>query len=406
MDYGEALRLTKAHGQEHLLKYYKELSDGGRERLLSDIEKIDFAIIESAADSQTRKRGVLSPAEAVGLEEIARRRPQFEETGLKLLKEGKVGAVLLAGGQGSRLGSDKPKGMFNIGVNRNLSVFGLLMSNVLKTARRAGAPFMLFIMTSALTDAETRKFFEENGYFGYPRDRVRFFVQDVSPACDVNGKIYLEDKDKVLLLPNGNGGWYSSLINSGLGKVIESENIEWLNVFGVDNVLQNICDPAFIGATVLTGSACGSKVVKKTGPDEKVGVLCKEDGRPAVIEYYEMPEDLKTRRAADGGLLFRYGVILNYLFGVRDLNAALSAKLPYHRAFKAIRHFEDGKTVIPEKPCGYKFETLAVDIVKMTESCLAFEVDRKKEFAPVKNATGVDSVETARALLEENGVIL
>lgn len=405
MNYDEALRLLKAHGQEHLLEYFGNLSKDEQIALLKDIEKIDFTIINNIGGGKKREIGKITPISAISLEEIARRKPQFEEVGLNLLKRGKVGAVLLAGGQGSRLGFDKPKGMFNIGVTRKLSIFEQQMSNIFEVTKKTGVPFTLFIMTSNVTDADTRKFFEENNFFGYPRDCVHFFVQNLSPACDEDGKIYLKSKSEVLLLPNGNGGWYSSLISSGLDEVIKRENIEWLNVYGVDNVLQRVCDPVFIGATVLMNCNCGAKAVKKVDADEKVGVLCNEDGKPTVIEYYEMPENLKSQ-TTDGELTYRYGVILNYLFNVRALNATLSGKLPYHAAFKAIEHFEKGKNVIPAKPCGYKFETLAVDIVKMMGSCLAFEVDRKREFAPVKNATGADSVETARDLLRENGITL
>lgn len=405
MTYAEAKRLLKAHGQEQLLEYFDELSKSEQTELLSDIEKINFDILKNIGLSSEKKLGKITPIDAVSLEEAVSRKPQFENVGLNLLREGKVGAVLLAGGQGSRLGFDKPKGMFNIGVTRTLSIFEQQMRNIFDVTRRIGRPFHIFVMTSIATDAETVKFFTENNFFGYPRDCIHFFVQDVAPACDLNGKIYLANKHRVLLAPNGNGGWYSSLLNSGLDKIIEQENIEWLNVYGVDNVLQRICDPVFIGATVLMRCSCGAKVVKKVCPEEKVGVLCNENGKPTVIEYYEMPEDLKNEKL-NGELTYRYGVTLNYLFNVTELNSALSGKLPYHLAFKAIPHMECGKSVTPDKPCGYKFETLVVDIVKLMGNCLAFEVDRRKEFAPVKNATGVDSVESARILLKENGVNL
>ena len=173
----------------------------------------------------------------------------------------------------------------------------------------------------------------------------------------------------------------------------------------MDNVLQKICDPAFIGATVIKQCRCGAKVVKKAGPDEKVGVLCSEDGKPTIIEYYEMPENLKNK-TKNGELVYRYGVTLNYLFNVHDLNLTLGGKLPYHLAEKAIAHMENGVRVIPDKPCGYKFETLVVDMVKLMGSCLAYEVEREVEFAPIKNATGNDSVETARELLKLNGIEL
>lgn len=405
MTYARAKYLLNLKGQEHLLDYYDELSDSEKSELLHDIENTNFNVIKNIGKHSTNTRGKISPIGAVTLQEIARRKQQFETVGINLLKEGKVGAVLLAGGQGSRLGFNKPKGMFNIGETRMLSIFEQQMHNIFDVTRLTGRQFPLFIMTSESTNDETVKFFEENNYFGYPKDRIHFFKQNVAPTCDYNGKIFLDQKNRVSLAPNGNGGWYSSLINSGLNKVVERENIEWLNVYGVDNVLQRICDPIFIGATVLKRCRCGAKVVRKVCADEKVGVLCMENGKPSIIEYYEMPEKLKNKRKK-GELVYCFGVTLNYLFNVHDLNATLSGKLPYHLAEKAIAHMENGVRITPEKPCGYKFETLVVDMVKMMGSCLAFEVERNREFAPVKNSTGVDSVESARALLKENGVIL
>ena len=195
-------------------------------------------------------------------------------------------------------------------------------------------------------------------------------------------------------------------MNSGLKSVIEREGIEWLNVYSVDNVLQRICDPAFIGAASLSGLGCASKVVKKTRPEEKVGGLCEKDGKPCIVEYYEASKEFSEKRDKNGELVFRYGVTLNYLFRVKLLDKTLSNKLPYHIAEKAVPHIRDGKTVRPDKPNGYKFETLVVDMVSDMGSCLAYEVEREKEFAPVKNKTGFDSVNTARELLKLNGVKL
>jgi UDP-N-acetylglucosamine/UDP-N-acetylgalactosamine diphosphorylase len=395
------------HNQSQLLQYYDELSEEEQLRLLKQIEYTNFNIVKNIEISQSGSGNgkITPPANTVSIEEAARRRIQFETVGLNMLAEGKVGAVLLAGGQGSRLGYDGPKGTFNIGVTRELSIFEQLMRNVSDVTSQTGRAFPLFIMTSTVNDAATRSFFKEHSYFGYPRDEIHFFIQDVAPACDYDGKVFLDDKGRISLMPNGNGGWYSSLVNNGLGRILERDNIEWLNVFGVDNVLQRICDPAFIGATILKRCRCGAKVVKKTSPDEKVGVLCTQDGKPSIVEYFEMPEDLKNK-TKKGELVYRYGVILNYLFNVHDLNLTLSGKLPYHLADKAIAHMENGVRVTPSKPCGYKFETLVVDMVRLMGSCLAYEVEREREFAPVKNATGTDSVDTARELLRKNGVVL
>ena len=406
MNYTQAKQLLAANGQQQLLEYYEELNEEQRASLLSDIGKIDFSVLENLHSEYSKTLGKLSPADALSVEDIAKDKEEYEKLGLAALRAGKVGAVLLAGGQGTRLGSSLPKGMYNIGINRTLTIFEQQMNNIKEVTDRAGCMFHLFVMTSDLNDKATRAYFAENNYFGYDSSKIHFYEQKLAPTCSKEGKIYLDEKYKVSQSPNGNGGWYSSLIEGGYGPLLESEGIEWLNIYAVDNVLQRICDPVFIGATLKSGCACSSKVVSKISPEERVGVLCKEDGKPSIVEYYEMPKELASLHDADGRLTYRYGVILNYLFSVKTLNKIYKDKLPCHLAFKAIPHIEKGIKVIPTEPCGYKFETLAVDIVRLMGSCLAVEVVREKEFAPVKNKTGVDSVESARELLAFNGVKL
>lgn len=406
MDIKNAKALVEKYGQEHLLEYYDQLSDEQKKSLISQIENLDFSVLENLTCGEEKPLGELSPADALSIEQIEEKKQEYREIGLKAIRQGKVAAVLLAGGQGTRLGLDAPKGTFNIGLSRELTIFGQQMNNIKDVTDEAGCLFHIFIMTSDLNDAVTRAFFEEKNYFGYDKDKIHFYIQDTAPTCSFDGKIYLEEKGKISSSPNGNGGWYSSLIKAGYGRMLKDCGIEWLNVYAVDNVLQRICDPVFVGATLNSGCACSGKVVKKSCPEERVGVLCKENGLPAIVEYYEMPEALAQLRDADGELTYRYGVILNYLFSVKTLNEIYRKKLPCHLAKKAIPHIENGEKVKPESPCGYKFETLAVDIVKLMGSCLAFEVERQREFAPVKNRTGVDSVESARKLLALNGIEL
>ena len=234
-----------------------------------------------------------------------------------------------------------------------------------------------------------------------------FFVQEQLPTVDTNGKLMLSGNGTISTAPNGNGGWYASMAKTGMLKVVQEAKIEWLNVFAVDNVLQRIADPCFIGAVIDSGKVSGAKVVAKAAPEEKVRVLCLEDGRPSIVEYYEMTDEMIHRREADGTLSYNYGVILNYLFRVDKLNKTLSVKLPLHRAFKKIKYMdENGEMITPDEPNAYKYETLVLDMVRLQDDCLAYEVDRNKEFAPVKNKTGVDSVDTARELLRLNGVEL
>ncbi|MDE7401533.1 MAG: UTP--glucose-1-phosphate uridylyltransferase [Clostridia bacterium] len=406
MNLKEAQALLKAYNQEHLLEYYDLLDDDKKQELLAAIADIDFSVLENLSFDKERSVGKLAPTDALALEEIDKRRGEYEKVGLEAVANGKVAAVLLAGGQGTRLGIDAPKGTFNIGVNKPLSIFECQMRNLIAVAKMAGAYPHLFIMTSTINNAQTVAFFKQNAYFGYEPDKVHFYVQKTAPAISTDGKILLEETHKPVLTPNGNGGWYSSLKEAECGKILDKENIEWLNVYGVDNVLQRICDPVFVGATILSGLACSSKVVRKASPEEKVGVLCKEDGLPAIVEYYEMPEKQKTEVDGSGRLVYCFGVILNYLFSVEKLNGIYKNKLPYHLANKKVACIVGGKKVVPEQPNGYKLETLTVDLVKLAGSCLGFEVEREREFAPVKNATGVDSVETARALLAKNGVEL
>lgn len=391
--------------QEHIAAHMKTLSETDQLEMVRQIDDLDFSVL--SADETNEERGAFAPLFATTLPEIEAQSEKFTNIGLEAISHGKVGAVLLAGGQGSRLGFEHPKGMFNIGVEHELFIFECLINNLLDVTKKAGAWVPLFIMTSVDNNKETREFFEQHNYFGYSSENVWFFVQEQLPTVDTNGKLILSGNGTISTAPNGNGGWYASMAKTGMLKVVQEAKIEWLNVFAVDNVLQRIADPCFIGAVIDSGKVSGAKVVAKAAPEEKVGVLCLEDGRPSIVEYYEMTDEMLHSREADGTLSYNYGVILNYLFRVDKLNKTLSVKLPLHRAFKKIKYInESGEMITPDEPNAYKYETLVLDMVKLQDNCLAYEVDRNKEFAPVKNKTGVDSVETARELLRLNGVEL
>jgi UDP-N-acetylglucosamine/UDP-N-acetylgalactosamine diphosphorylase len=273
--------------------------------------------------------------------------------------------------------------------------------------KQTGSWIHFFIMTSDKNNDATIQFLTEHEFFGYKAEYVHFFKQEMAAATDYNGKIYLEEKGKLSTSPNGNGGWFVSMQNAGLFEVLETEGIEWLNVFAVDNVLQKIADPCFVGATILKECAIGAKVVRKNAPDEKIGVICLEDGTPSIVEYYELTDELMNAKDANGDPAYYFGVILNYLFSVDALMEILNADLPLHIVEKKIPYLnEAGELVKPESPNGYKFERLILDMIHKVPTCLPYEVVREKEFAPIKNKTGIDSVESARALLQLNGVEL
>ena len=396
------------YGQEHVLKYYDELSAVEQEALLTQIEETDMSILTACRNIEAlTQKGEISPLAAMELSEIVENKESFTETGLEAIRAGKVAAVLLAGGMGTRLGSDDPKGMYNVGITRELYIFECLVNNMMDVVKQAGCWFHWFIMTSDKNNEATIQFLTEKNFFGYNSEYIHFFKQDMAAATDYEGKIYLEEKGKLSTSPNGNGGWFSSLKNSGLLQVIHKNGIEWLNAFAVDNVLQRIADPVFIGATIQKDVTVGAKVVRKNAPDEKVGVMCLEDGRPSIVEYYELTEELMNAKDAKGDPAYNFGVILNYLFKVTDLEDLMDGKLPLHVVEKKIPYLnEEGEPVKPEAPNGYKYESLILDMIHLLDSCLPFEIERNKEFAPIKNKTGIDSVESARALLQENGVIL
>lgn len=393
----------EAFGQMHLLKFVHELSEAEKKSFFSQLSDLDFSILDY--DSNECRRGNIEPIPAMSISESKKNKDRFKKIGLEAIRNGKVGAVLLAGGQGSRLGFEKPKGMFNIGVSRELYIFECLINNLLKVVREADAWIPLFIMTSVQNNNDTIDFLEKHNYFGYDKNHVFFFIQEQLPTVDTNGKLMLAEKGKVSAAPNGNGGWYSSLVKSDAYKYLKSSEIEWINVFAVDNVLQKIADPYFIGAVIDTGMMCGSKVVAKAAPEERVGVMCLEDGKPSIVEYFEMTDDMLQCRENDGRLSYNYGVILNYLFKVSELDKIVGINLPLHKAFKKISYIDEtGNIITPEEPNAYKYETLVLDMVKPQKNCLVFEVERIHEFAPVKNKTGVDSVDTARELLKLNNI--
>ena len=405
MNYNAAMEKLKKYGQEHVLKYYDELLDEQRNTLIEQIDRTDFTVIGQAAE--TGKRGTIAPIKAMTIPEIDMGRERFERIGMEAVKAGKLGAVLLAGGMGTRLGSDAPKGMYDIGISKPVYIFQRLIENLMKVVEKAGNYIQLFVMTSEKNHDATVGFFKEHDYFGYDKDYIAFFKQDMAPAADFDGKVYMEAKDSIATSPNGNGGWFLSMKKSGLLELVEKGGIEWLNVFAVDNVLQSIADPVFAGAVLEGGYSVGSKVIRKVNPQEKVGVMCTEDGRPSIVEYIELTEDMLTQRDENGEYAYNFGVILNYLFKVDKLVNLLERKLPYHKSAKKIPYInEAGELVKPEEPNGYKYEQFILDMIQMLDSCLPFEVVRGKEFAPIKNKTGVDSVESARELLRKNGIEL
>jgi UDP-N-acetylglucosamine/UDP-N-acetylgalactosamine diphosphorylase len=298
------------------------------------------------------------------------------------------------------LGHSGPKGTFDLGLPSQKSLFQLQAERLLNLARRTGQTIPWYIMTSAENYRETTEFLQAHSNFGYHSADLFFFQQDQLPVIDAAGKILLAAPGKISLGPNGNGGCFLALEKSGALADMERRGVEWVFLYGIDNALVRICDPGFIGYTAANQFPSASKVVAKTAPQESVGVLCYRNGRPAIIEYTEMPSELTEQRDSAGNLLYGNANIVTHLFRRDFLAQNAGSNLPYHVAHKKIATIDaDGNPVKPEQPNAYKFELFMFDIFPLLDDMAALQVKREEEFAPVKNKAGNDSPETARQLL-------
>lgn len=404
MNLASTKNTLSTYGQMHLLKYFDELKEEEQAQLLEQIDSINWNFLSYLDGDAKPAFSNIKPMGAMTLQEILPNRDKFRQIGINAIQDGKLALLLLAGGQGTRLGLDKPKGTFNMGISNDFFIFQLLIEHIMDVVKETDTFIPLYIMCSDINHDDTVAFFEEHNFFGYNSDYIHFFIQELNPATDFDGKILMNSKSSLAMSPNGNGGWFSSMNKAGLLNYIFESGIEWINVFAVDNVLQRIADPVFLGATIASGKMCGAKVVYKAAPDEKVGAMCIADGKPHIIEYYELSEQMMNERHSDGSLAYGYGVILNYLFPVERLKRTLGKHAPLHVVKKVVPYIdENGSLISPTEPNGLKFETLALDLIHEMDDCLVFEVEREKEFAPVKNQTGIDSVESARELLKKNG---
>lgn len=337
---------------------------------------------------------------------------EWESTGLNLIASGKVAVLLLAGGQGSRLGYDHPKGMYDLGLPSKKSLFEIQANRILAVQRLAKAKFPAttaksagelvdwYIMTSDATDTETREFFSEKKYFGIPQEKVHFFRQGMLPALNAKGEMLLEKADKIALSPNGNAGVYQGLVKSGALADMKAAGVEIVYQYGVDNVLAQVCDPTFIGFVHKNGADCASKAVAKAYPDERVGSLCMRDGKYGVVEYTEISDE--ARHMTDpvtGKLSFGASHICVNAFSLEFLLRCALCPLPFHLAHKKVPYVgAEGKVVEPEEPNAYKAEMFIFDMFAYADKMVVLLAPRSQEFSPLKNPSGskTDCPETSR----------
>ena len=396
-----------SYRQGHVFAGWDQLPEKERDAFRLQLEAVDLKLMgelyakRDEPSAALPAREFIDPLPVVGAAEVP---PSSKTAGELALWNGEVAVLVVAGGQGTRLGFDKPKGLFPIGPISEASLFQIHAEKVLALSWKYETEMPLLVMTSDATHTETVEFFHEEGFFGLAESQVKFFRQGTMPALDLaTGKLLLEEPGKLFLSPNGHGGTLTALQDSGLLAELEAAGIEHIFYLQVDNPLVKIADPAFVGQHIESRAEVSSKVVFKERPEEKVGVLALLDGRCGIIEYSDMPPEMLSERAEDGALAFRAGNPAIHIFDLQFLKRVTTGRdrLGFHIAKKKVPHYDPvaGNAVSPASENALKFELFVFDALPLADRWLAVQTLREEEFAPLKNATGSDSPDSARALM-------
>ena len=401
----EIKRTLKKYGQEHLLNFYETLDERKQDQLLEQIENIDFELINSiynkTKDGNKNDDADIKPIDYIDKYKLNGDYKYYEEIGEKSIKAGKLAVVTMAGGQGTRLGHDGPKGTYDIGLESHKSLFELLCDYIKEQSNKYNVQIPWFIMTSKENNQATIDFFKQNKFFGYEKN-IYFFVQGELPMIDTEGKILIGEDYLIKEAADGHGGVYESLVKSGMVEKMKQLGIDWVFIGGVDNCLVKMVDPVLMGLAIDKGVTAAGKSVVKANPHEKVGAFCRKNGKPSVVEYSEITDEMAEATDENGELLYGESHILCNLFSISAIERMGSNPLPYHSAFKKATYIDkEGNKVVPTSPNAYKFEAFLFDAFGEVDDMAILRVKREEEFAPVKNAEGVDSPETARKLYND-----
>ena len=398
-------QILKKYGQEQLLDGYNRLpGEKEKQDFLNSILTVDFNQIEklyaSCKESKDFSNSKIEPIDYVDKSKLSKEDyEKYEKIGSKKIKEGKLAVVTMAGGQGTRLGHTGPKGTYDLGLDTHKSIFEILCDTLKEAREKYKVDIPWYIMTSDENNAETEAFFKKNNYFGYPEKCITFFKQGKLPMLSTEGKVLLNENGEIKEAADGHGGIFQSMLKDGVIYDMKARGIEWVFIGGVDNVLVKMVDAVLIGLAEEKHVLAAGKSIVKAGPKEKVGVFCKKNGKPSVIEYSEISEEMAAETTADGELKYGESHILCNLFNIKAIEKISKMELPYHVAFKKAKYLDkDGNVVSPTEPNAYKFEAFLFDAFESLDDMAILRVKRENEFAPVKNAEGVDSPETARKL--------
>ena len=400
--YETAKSILEKYNQEHLLSQYEKLNDEKKEYLLNQILNIDFEQINELYEDTKKEiefgEEKIEPISYIDKEKLSNEeREKYYKIGSEEIKKGKLAVVTMAGGQGTRLGHNGPKGTYILNVKPSpKSLFEILCDNLKKAKEEYDVYIPWYIMTSRENNKHTVEFFEENNYFNYPKSDVKFFIQGELPMVDTNGKILLTEDGVIKEAADGHGGIFEAMFKNNVVEDMKKRNIEWIFVGPIDNPLAKMVDEVLIGLSKERNVLEAGKSLVKASPEEKVGVFCKKNGKPSVVEYTEITEDMARKKDENGNLVYGESHINCNMFNIKGLEIIGNQKLPYHSAFKKATYLNvNGEVIKPDEPNAYKFESFIFDAFNKLDDMLIFRVKREEEFAPVKNKEGIDSKDTA-----------
>ena len=404
----DVIKMLESYNQNHIINLLKNLDEVKKQELLEQIEKIDFHQIMELYDNTKKeieiKESKIEPISYLDKAKLSQeQKEKFDKLGEEILRNGKYAVVTMAGGQGTRLGHTGPKGTFKLDVyGKGKYLFEILKENLEEANKKYYTTIPWYIMTSKENNKATVEFLEKNNYFGYPKEAVTIFTQSELPLVDFDGKLLISKDMKIKEASDGNGGTYSSLRASGCLSDMKDKGIKWIFIGGVDNALLKMADVTLLGMAIDKNVQIASKSVVKANPHEKVGVFCKMNNHPKVIEYAELPESMAEEVDDDGELKYGESHIMCNLYTIEAIEKASKEPLMYHSAVKKNSYIdENGKEIIPEEPNSYKFESFIFDAFEFFDDIAILRGKREDDFAPVKNKDGVDSPKTAKELYEK-----
>ncbi len=404
----ELIQLLEKYNQDHIIKLLKKTDGTKRKELIEQIENIDFNQIMELYEHTKKpieiKENKIEATSYLDKSKLTKaQKEKFDDLGEQIIRSGKYAVVTMAGGQGTRLGHSGPKGTFKLDVyGKGKYLFEILADNLKEANKKYNTTIPWYIMTSKENNQDTINFLEKNNYFGYDKNEVTIFIQNGLPLIDKQGKMLIGKDLKIREASDGNGGTYPALRQSGCIADMKEKGIKWVFIGSVDNALLKMVDVTLLGMAIDKGVEIASKSVVKANPHERVGVFCKMNKCPKVIEYTELPEKMAEETDANGELKYGESHIMCNLYTIEAIDKISKEPLIYHSAFKKNSYIdENGKEVVPTEPNSYKFESFIFDAFEFFDDIAILRGKREDDFAPVKNKEGVDSPKTAKELYEK-----